>query len=136
MYCFLQKILNLFQNLNSLIFFAHSSTIYVKPRANGRDIVGQQLPTLLDVIYCVRLHTLLHVVGCCSAKFGLTMLGVVGLTMLGVVGLTMLGVVGLTILGVVVSVCTQLKNLFRLTWKNAGAYSQVFTESVFQSVIF
>ena len=29
----------------------------VKPRANGRNIVGQQLPTLL--------HTLLHVVACC-----------------------------------------------------------------------
>ena len=31
-------------------------------RANGRNIVGQQLPTLLDVTCCVRLHTLLHVV--------------------------------------------------------------------------
>ena len=40
-----------------------------KPRANGRNIVGQQLPTLLDVTCCVRLHTLLHVVGCCCAKF-------------------------------------------------------------------
>ena len=38
-------------------------------RANGRNIVDQQLPTLLDVICCVRLHTLLHVVGCCCAKF-------------------------------------------------------------------
>ena len=38
--------------------------INVKPCANGRNIVGQQLPTLLDVTYCVRLHTLLHVVGC------------------------------------------------------------------------
>ena len=37
----------------------------LKPRANGRNIVGQQLPTLLDVTCCVRLHTLLHVVGCC-----------------------------------------------------------------------
>ena len=37
----------------------------VKPRANGRNIVGQQLPTLLDVTCCIRLHTLLHVVGCC-----------------------------------------------------------------------
>ena len=34
----------------------------VKPRANGRNIVGQQLPTLSDVTCCVRLHTLLHVV--------------------------------------------------------------------------
>ena len=34
----------------------------LKPRANGRNIVGQQLPTLLDVTCCVRLHTLLHVV--------------------------------------------------------------------------
>ena len=25
--------------------------------------------TLLDVTCCVRLHTLLHVVGCCCAKF-------------------------------------------------------------------
>ena len=33
----------------------------LKPRANGRNIVGQQLPTLLDVTCCVRLHTLLHV---------------------------------------------------------------------------
>ena len=37
----------------------------VKPRANGRNIFGQQLPTLLDVTCCVRLYTLLHVVGCC-----------------------------------------------------------------------
>ena len=32
------------------------------PRANGRSIVGQQLPTWLDVAPCVRLHTPLHVV--------------------------------------------------------------------------
>ena len=41
----------------------------LKPRANGRNIVGQQLPTLLDVTCCVRLHTPLHVVACCCAKF-------------------------------------------------------------------
>ena len=41
----------------------------VKPRANRRDIVGQQLPTLLDVTCCVCLHTLLHVVGRFCAKF-------------------------------------------------------------------
>ena len=41
----------------------------LKPRTNGRNIVGQQLPTLLDVACCVRLHILLHVVGCCWAKF-------------------------------------------------------------------
>ena len=38
-------------------------------RANGRNIVGQQLSTLLDVTCCVRLHTLLDVVTCCWAKF-------------------------------------------------------------------
>ena len=38
-------------------------------RANGRNIADQQLSTLLDVTCCVRLHTLLHVVGCCCAKF-------------------------------------------------------------------
>ena len=31
----------------------------VKLRANGRNIVGQQLPTLFDVTCCLRLHTLL-----------------------------------------------------------------------------
>ena len=34
-------------------------------RANGRNIVDQQLPTSLDVTCCVRLHTLLYGVGCC-----------------------------------------------------------------------
>ena len=32
---------------------------------NGHNIVDQQLPTLLDVTCCVRLHTLLHVGGRC-----------------------------------------------------------------------
>ena len=41
----------------------------VKPRANGPNIVGQQLPSLLDVTCCVRQHTLLHVVGCCCVKY-------------------------------------------------------------------
>ena len=45
------------------------SPITIKPRANGRKIVGQQLPTLLDVTCWVRLLTLLHVVGSCGAKF-------------------------------------------------------------------
>ena len=35
---------------------------FLKPRANGSNRVGQQLPTLLDVTCCVRFHTLLHVV--------------------------------------------------------------------------
>ena len=34
-------------------------------RADGRNTVSQQLPTLLDVTCCVRLHTLLHFVACC-----------------------------------------------------------------------
>ena len=37
----------------------------IQPRVNERNIVGQQLPTLLDVTCCVRLHTLLHIVTCC-----------------------------------------------------------------------
>ena len=36
----------------------------VRLRKNGRNIVDQQLPTLLDVTCCVRLFTLLRVVGC------------------------------------------------------------------------
>ena len=43
--------------------------INVKPRENGRNNVDQELPTLLDVTCCVRLHTLLHVVGSFCAKF-------------------------------------------------------------------
>ena len=37
----------------------------IRLRANERNIVDQQLPALLDVTCCVRLRTLLHVVGCC-----------------------------------------------------------------------
>ena len=33
-------------------------------RANGRKIVGQQLPTLLDVTCCVRLDTTVVVAWC------------------------------------------------------------------------
>ena len=44
----------------------------LKPRANGRNIVGQQLPILLDVTCCVRLHTLLHVVGSCCIRLHTT----------------------------------------------------------------
>ena len=46
-----------------------SSQVSFKTLANGRIIVGQQLSTLLNVTCCFRLHTLLHVVGCCCAKF-------------------------------------------------------------------
>ena len=35
----------------------------MKSHENGRNIVGQQLPTY--VTCCVRLHTLLHLVACC-----------------------------------------------------------------------
>ena len=43
--------------------------LQLKPRANGRKIVGQKLPTFLDVTCCVRLNNLLHVVASCCAKF-------------------------------------------------------------------
>ena len=36
--------------------------LHIKPCVNGRNIVNQQLRTLLDVTCCVRLHSLLHVV--------------------------------------------------------------------------
>ena len=43
----------------------------LKPRGNGRIIVGQHLPTLCDVTCSVCLHTLLHVVGkCCPWEKG------------------------------------------------------------------
>ena len=43
-------------------------SVKVKPRANGRNIFGQQLPTLLDATCCVRCRLVL-VVGSCCAKF-------------------------------------------------------------------
>ena len=43
-------------------------------RANGRNIVGQQLPTLLNVTCCVRWHTLLHDVACFSQSLKLVKL--------------------------------------------------------------
>ena len=57
----------------SLLWRSHQqkmgwSPITIKPRANGPKIVGQQLLTLLDITCCVRLHTMLHVVGSCCAK--------------------------------------------------------------------
>ena len=54
------------ESVDEILWCDHlSGSTSVKPRANGRNIVGQQLPTLLDVTCCVRLHTLLHVVECC-----------------------------------------------------------------------
>ena len=50
----------LHKNLQHYYIFEISN---VRLRANGRNIVDQQLPTLLDVTCCVRFHTLLHVVG-------------------------------------------------------------------------
>ena len=43
----------------------HLEVTSFKPRANGCNIVGQQLPTLLDVTCCVRLHTQCIVGSCC-----------------------------------------------------------------------
>ena len=40
----------------------------LKPRAKGRNFVAQQLPLLLNVKCCVRLHTPLHVVAQSSLK--------------------------------------------------------------------
>ena len=56
---------------HAMLFFEnlYDPKVDVKPRANGPIIVCQQLLTLLDVTCCVRLHTLLHVVGCCCVKF-------------------------------------------------------------------
>ena len=56
---------------HAMLFFEnlYDPKMDVKPRANGPNIVGQQLLTLLDVTCCVRFHKLLDVVACCCAKF-------------------------------------------------------------------
>ena len=47
-----------------MLTYTTASLSSLKPRTNGRNIVGQQLPAMLDVTCCVRFHTLLHVVAC------------------------------------------------------------------------
>ena len=47
-----------------IFVFPFGPNVNLNLRANGRNIVGQQLPALLDVACCVRLQTLLHVVAC------------------------------------------------------------------------
>ena len=48
--------------------------INVKPRENGRNNFGQQLPALLDVTFCVRLHNLVIQTFCYSNLTGNTKL--------------------------------------------------------------
>ena len=43
----------------------------LKPRANGRNIIGYRLPRFLDVTCCVRFHTMLHFAACCCVLLGL-----------------------------------------------------------------
>ena len=50
---------------NTRVFIAAEKWM-VKPHANRRNIVGQQLPTLLDVTCCLPFA---HPVACCCAKF-------------------------------------------------------------------
>jgi len=59
------KLQNINTNLLEQKLFAKNKVAILRLRANGRNIVDQQLPTLLDVTCCVRLHTLLHVFECC-----------------------------------------------------------------------
>ena len=47
-----------------------------KPRANRHTIVGQQLPTLLDVTCCVRLHTTANKDATTPKTVGPTLLGI------------------------------------------------------------
>ena len=65
-----------FIKVQTVVTATKLSETIIKPRANGRNIVSQQLPKLLDVTCCVRLmlHVasccmLLEVVACCCAKF-------------------------------------------------------------------
>ena len=50
-------------------FYTSVNYEVLKPCANGHNIVGQPLPSLLDVTSCVRVHTLLHVVAFCWELF-------------------------------------------------------------------
>ena len=75
--------------------------VCVKSRANGRNIVGQQLPTLPWMLHvasvCTPCCMSLDVLACCCAKFEICQ----------TFQPTTLNIVGATKLGVVASVCTQ-----------------------------
>ena len=92
--------------------------IHIKPRAKGATLLANtvKLPTLLNIACCVRLQTLLHVVGRCSAKFntGQTFSYVqTDPTTPNIARPTMLGVVG--------SVCTWLLSTDMITQCSPGA---------------
>ena len=44
-------------------------TLFGEQNIKSTNVVGQQIPTLLDATCCVRLHTLLHAVGSLWTKF-------------------------------------------------------------------
>ena len=63
-----QELLNVHFLYISLTWLLHDNNVELlrfNPGAIRRNIVGQQFTTRLDVTCCVRLHTLLHVVGSC-----------------------------------------------------------------------
>ena len=65
-----QELLNVHFLYISLTWLLHDNNVELlrfNPGAIRRNIVGQQFTTWLDVTCCVRLHTLLHVVGSCCA---------------------------------------------------------------------
>ena len=85
----------------------------VVPLANlGRNIVGKQLPTLLYVTCCVRLHTLLHVVACCCVLLGVVVQSLNPVKLLATCKQMQQAP---TMLGVVASVCTQLNIVWDLS---------------------
>ena len=79
--------------------------LHTKPRANGSNIVHQQLPTLLDVTCYVRLYTLLHVVAYCWELL-LKVKKPVRLLATSETDATTPNNVGPAMIGVVASVCT------------------------------
>ena len=78
--------------------------------------------TLLDVTCCVRLHTLLHVVGCCWELLCKVEIGQRP-----------------TMLGVIASICTQLKNRFfmgSIHSQMPGDYPRTFLVGNVKSKVF
>ena len=66
----MKRVFSLLSELLKKGYLLRIFSVKVKPCAKGRNIVGQQLPTLMDVTCCV---PFVHPVACCCV-----LLGVVG----------------------------------------------------------
>ena len=92
----------------------HKVVVLLTLCANGRNIAGQQLPALLDVTCCVRLHILFHVIVPLLGVFVQSLNWTVQTLSYMQTDATTPNIVGPAMLGVVASACTWLNYTYLL----------------------